>query len=319
MISLTLFKPPRWWDEQQRYAYDNKTHRRMDFQTFDGLEKLLYELAKQPKKGKLDAELFSPAIYETGTTRANKNVIAWAGWCAVDVDDIEVDGELNDYVRNLVPDWRFVCYSTASSRPDRPKFRLVFELDRHISVAEIKHFWYSLQSRLDDQGDKQCKDLSRMYYIPATYAEADNFIFSGAGKPIDVDALLQRYPYVEKVKTGASFLERLPPDLADQVISHRKNRMQNTSIVWTSYRDCPFWPQTMALEYATISNPGWYHKMYKMMVDIAARALEKEYPITSNQIADLCKQFDMEHGGWYENRPIEIEADRALEYAYRNI
>jgi hypothetical protein len=58
--------------------------------------------------------------------------------------------------------------------------------------------------------------------------------------------------------------------------------------------------------------------MYQMMVAIAARAIEKEYPITSDQIADLCKQFDREHGNWYENRPLGVEADRALEYAYRN-
>ena len=316
-LSLTLFKPPRWWDEQQRYVYDNKTHRRMDFSSFDGLEKLLYGLANQPKKGKLDAELFSPAIYEPGTTRANKNVTAWAGWCAVDVDDIEVDGELNDFVRDLVPDWRFVCYSTASSRPDRPKFRLVFELDRHISVAEIKHFWFALQSRLDDQGDKQCKDLSRMYYIPATYAEADNFIFSGAGKPIDVDLILAQYPYVERAKSGNTFLDRLPPDVVEHVVNHRKSMMQNTNIFWSGYNDCPFWPKKLAAEYATINETGWYHKMYQMMVAIAGRALDKEYPITATQIAELCKQFDMEHGGWYENRPLEIEADRALEYAYK--
>ena len=318
MLSMTIFTSPRWWAEQERYVYDNKTHRRMDFSTFDELEKTLYALSEQPKKGKLDAELISPAIYEPGSTRANKNVIAWAGWCAVDVDDIEVDGELNDFVRNMVPDWRFVCYSTASSRPDRPKFRLVFELDRHISVAEIKHFWYALQSRLDDQGDKQCKDLSRMYYIPATYAEADNFIFSGAGKPIDVDALLAKYPYVEKQRAG-SFLDRLPPEMVDQVINHRKAKMQNTAVTWTGYHDCPFWPKKLAIEYATISETGWYHKMYQMMVAIAARALQKEYPITAKQIADLCKQFDMENGGWYENRPIDVEADRALEYAYRNV
>ena len=316
-LSLTLFKPPRWWDEQQRYVYDNKTHRRMDFSSFDELEKLLYGLANQPKKGKLDAELFSPAIYETGTTRANKNVTAWAGWCAVDVDDIEIDGELNDFVRDLVPDWRFVCYSTASSRPDKPKFRLVFELDRHISVAEIKHFWFALQSRLDDQGDKQCKDLSRMYYIPATYAEADNFIFSGTGKPIDVDLILAQYPYVERAKSGNTFLDRLPPDVVEHVVNHRKSMMQNTNIFWSGYNDCPFWPKKLAAEYATINETGWYHKMYQMMVAIAGRALDKEYPITATQIAELCKQFDMEHGGWYENRPLEIEADRALEYAYK--
>ena len=78
-ISLTVFKPPRWWAEKEKYTYDNKTHRRMTFSSFDELEKLLYSLSKQPKGGKKDAELISPAIYEEGTTRANKNVKGWAG------------------------------------------------------------------------------------------------------------------------------------------------------------------------------------------------------------------------------------------------
>ena len=43
----------------------------MDFSSFDELEKLLYELSKQPKKGKVDAELVSPAVYKPDTTRAN--------------------------------------------------------------------------------------------------------------------------------------------------------------------------------------------------------------------------------------------------------
>jgi len=32
----------------------------------------------------------------------------------------------------------------------------------------------------------------------------------------------------------------------------------------------------------------------------------------------LCKQLDNETGNWYTNRPLEVEADRAVEYAYRN-
>ena len=308
-ISLTLFKS----------QYDNKTDKRMDFSSFDELEKLLYGLSEQPKKGKKDAELISPAVYEPGTTRANKNVTAWAGWCAVDVDDIEIDGELNEFVNSRVSNWRYVCYSTASSRPDKPKFRLVFELDRHISAAEIKHFWFALQSHMDEAGDKQCKDLSRMYYIPATYADADNFIFSGGNEPLCVSSLLAKYPYVDRAKSGNTFLDRLPPELADQVVAHRKSMMQNTNIYWTGYHDCPFWPKKLAAEYTAISETGWYSKMYSMMVAVAARALEKEYPISSTQIAELCKQFDAENGNWYENRPLNVEADRALEYAYKNI
>ena len=33
----------------------------------------------------------------------------------------------------------------------------------------------------------------------------------------------------------------------------------------------------------------------------------------------VCKQFDIDTGNWYENRPLELEADRALEYVYRNM
>ena len=308
-ISLTLFKS----------QFDNKTDKRMDFSSFDELEKLLYGLSKQPKKGKKDAELISPAVYEPGTTRANKNVTAWAGWCAVDIDDIEVNGELDAFVRNLIPGWRFVCYSTASSRPSKPKFRLVLPLERPVRADEIRSFWFALQSHLNDAGDKQCKDLSRMYYIPATYADAYNFIISGSGDAVNVDSLLAKYPYVDRAKSGNTFLDRLPPELAEQVVNHRKSMMQNTNIYWSGYHDCPFWPKKLAAEYTAISETGWYHKMYQMMVAIAARALEKEYPISSTQIAELCKQFDAENGNWYENRPLDLEADRALEYAYRNV
>lgn len=54
------------------------------------------------------------------------------------------------------------------------------------------------------------------------------------------------------------------------------------------------------------------------MVSMASKALFRKYPITSNEIATLCKEFDREHGNWYENRPMEREAENALEYAYRN-
>jgi hypothetical protein len=307
--SLTLFKS----------QYDNKTEKRMDFSSFDELEKLLYGLSRQPKKGKKDAELISPALYKPSTTRANKNVTAWAGWCAVDVDDVKIDGELDAWVRDLVPGWRFICYSTASNLPGVPKFRLVFDLGVSLGSDKIEHFWFALNEHLGQVGDSQTKDLSRMYYVPATYASADNFIFSGDGDSIDIDALLARYPYVNRAKSGNTFLDRLPPELAEQVVAHRKSMMQNTNIYWTGYHDCPFWPKKLAVEYTSISETGWYSKMYSMMVAVAARALEKEYPISSSQIAELCKQFDAENGNWYENRPLNVEADRALEYAYRNV
>ena len=104
MYSLTIFKN----------QYDNKTHRKISFDTWDQFSKFLYKLSKRPLGGKKDAELISPAVYEANTTRANKNVLAWESWCAVDVDDIEVEGSIEDYVRTRFRDWNFICYSTVS-------------------------------------------------------------------------------------------------------------------------------------------------------------------------------------------------------------
>lgn len=305
--SLTVFKS----------VFDNKTHRKMDFSNFDEFENFLYKLSKIEHGGKKDAQLISPATYKDATTRANKNVLDWGGWCAVDVDDHEFKGNLKDELYSHYGKYRFVCYSTASSQPDLPKFRMVFPLRKRVESDNIKHFWYALNTELGSIGDKQTKDLSRMYYIPGTYAGASNFIFSNSGVDIDPDELMSKHAYAEK-KSGSSFLDRLPEELQNQIVEYRKSQLDNTSITWTGYKDCPFFPRRLEAEYRTISNTGWYHKMYQIMVAIASKALKNNYPITAHQIAELCRELDLETGNWYDNRPLEVEADRALEYAYRN-
>ena len=306
-ISITVFKS----------VFDNKTHRRMDFSSFNEFEKFLYDLSKVHKKGKKDAQLISPATYEPDTTRANKNVVDWGGWCAVDVDDHEFKGDLKNELISRYGKYTFICYSTASSKSDFPKFRMVFPTKTRIRSDNIKHFWYALNTELGSIGDKQTKDLSRMYYIPGEYAGAFNFIFSNSGDYINPEELMSKHDYVEK-KASSSFLDRLPEDLQTQIIEYRKAQLDNTSITWTGYRDCPFFPRRLEAEYKTISNTGWYHKMYQIMVAVASKALQNKYPITSKEIADLCRELDAETGNWYANRTLEIEADRALEYAYKN-
>ena len=140
MYSVTIFKPPRWWDEEQRYVYDNKTHRRMNFASWDSFVTFLRKLSERPLNGKQDAELISPAIFKPDSKRRNDNVLAWAGWAAVDVDDTEIDGSVDDYIRSRYGDWEYVVYSTASSSSEKPKFRIIFRLARHIQRDEIKHF-----------------------------------------------------------------------------------------------------------------------------------------------------------------------------------
>ncbi len=318
MYSLTVFKSPRWWDKENRFVYDNKTHRRMDFDSWDRFTTFLTKLSERPLDGKQDAELISPAIFKPDTTRKNDNVIAWAGWAAVDVDDVQIDRNiLENELRNRFGHWTYICYSTASSTTAVPKFRLVFQLSGEVPQDRIRHFWYALNKELGDIGDEQTKDFARMYYIPARYANADNFLFNNNADPIDVDYVLARWPYDHK-RNAKDFMDRLPPAWREQLVEYRKGKLDNTSYVWSGYQDCPFWPKSLAIEYITISSTGWYRQMYRIMIAVAGKSVEKGYPITATQIVELCRQFDSETGNWYENRPMEVEANNALEYAYKH-
>ena len=309
-ISLTSFKS----------QYDNKP-KQIDFSGWDHFEKFLRELTNRPLKGKRDAELISPAVYVPGTTRANKNVLAWAGWAAVDVDDHQITGDLENELVERYGVWDYVCYSTASSTSDHPKFRLVFRLDQHLEKDQIKHFWFALNSELGNLGDRQCKDLSRMYYVPADYSGANNFFYTNKGNILDTQALMSKWPFSEK-RSGNSFMDRLPDNLQEQVVAYRKNSMEKKSYSWIGYNDCPFVNKRLIQEYSSIAhidNSGRYAMIYKIMVSTATNAIKKEYPITVNELVELIKELDRNTSNRYEGRPLEVEADRALEYAYRNV
>jgi hypothetical protein len=305
--SLTLFKS----------VFDNKTHKRIDCNSYAEFEKLLFDLADQPRKDKKSAPLISPATYKPDTTRANDNVIGWAGWCAVDVDEHVFDGELEKELLNAYGTWNHVVYSTASSTKEHPKFRIVFPLTDDIPKDKIKHFWFALNKELGDIGDPQTKDLSRMYYVPGQYQDAYNFIYNNFSatdmNPYDIMA---KHDYVERQGT---LLDNLPPAIKKAMLSHRKNEMTNTNITWNNYKDCPFVNKKMVKEYNLITDTGWYTKMYGIMVSIAGNAIRKKYPITAGEITTLCKEIDYENGNWYKSRPFDKEADRAIEFVYGNL
>ena len=309
MISLTIFKN----------IFDNKTTKRMDFPDFPAFEKFLYKLSDENLASKKDAVLMSPAVYTPDTTRKNDNVIEWANWCCVDVDDYTPEGNLQDDLVNRFGDHYFVCYSTASSTIDQPKFRIVFPLTTSVERDKIKHFWFALNTELGDLADKQTKDLSRMYYIPAKYAGAHNFIFSHSdGNYIDPNQLMGKHAYAEKSNSN-SFFDRLPEEIQKEVIRHRKEKLDETDVHWTSYRDCPFFPRNLEAEYRAINNTGWYHKMFQIMVAVAGNAIKRKYPISAGEISKMCRELDSETGNWYAHRPMDKEADRALEYVYKNM
>ena len=106
----------------------------MEFQSFEELESLLYELSKvpgyKPRKDERynpDASpLITPATFQAGSTRANASVVSWTGWAAIDVDEYPLGGF--DEAIAAFSGCRHVCYSSASSKKEHPKFRVVLPL-----------------------------------------------------------------------------------------------------------------------------------------------------------------------------------------------
>lgn len=299
--------------------FDNKTNKRLAFKDWDAFVSHLERLSKlegyKPKKGerftKKPSPLISPALFKKGTTRANANVAGWKGWSALDID--EYDGTFEEVIKPFA-EFDYVCYSTASSRKEHPKFRMVLRLNHDVQPSKIKHLWYALNKELNENGDPQTKDLSRMYYVPAQYPDAFNFFHVNRGECLNVEDIMRKHEYVE---TGGSFISKLPPAMQAAILNHRKSTLTNTKFKWTSYRDCPFISKKMLAEYKSMANvdgTGRYSKMYAIMVNIASNATKSKYPITPKQIADLCRELDNDTAGIYKKRPLEVEAGRALEY-----
>ena len=309
MYSLTIFSS----------IFDNKTHRKMTFSKWEEYEELLYSLSEQPgykpKKGerKNGSPLITPATYAEGTTRANKNVVSWASWVAMDIDEYE--GSFEETIETFKGN-RFVCYSSASSSKEKPKFRIVFPLTKAVESEKIKHLWFAVNQEYNSLGDPQTKDLSRMYYVPAQYPNAYNFIFTHEGPFLDPDELMKKHDFVNK--SSHSFSDKFPESIQKELDKHYASKLTNTNIVWSTYRDCPFVNKQLISEYTTINQTGWYHHMYRIMMSIAANAIRRGYPINPQEIENLVREIDRDNGGWYKGRPVRVEAARAIEFALRS-
>ena len=304
--------------------FDNATNKTYSFQTWEQFESAFYKMSKipgyKPKRGekptKKASPLISPACFKRGTNRANANVTHWSRWAALDIDDYK---ESFENTLSRFSNYSYVCYSSASSTKEHPKFRIILQLTSEVPAEKIRHFWYALNKEFNDVADPQTKDLSRMYYVPAQYPDAYNFIFTNKGNEVlNPDKIMEQHPYVESPK---DLLSKLPLEMQHAVMQFKKNSLTNTSVDWSSYRDCPFINKTLIDQYRKIAftdGTGRYTFFYKIMVNIAGNAIRAKYPITAFQIAGLAREIDKELGNRYSRRPLETEANRALTYVMRS-
>jgi hypothetical protein len=129
--------------------------------------------------------------------------------------------------------------------------------------------------------------------------------------------LMRKHSFVNSSSNNLS--DNLPEAIQKELAKHYANKLTNTNIRWSSYRDCPFVNKQLVSEYVTINESGWYHHMYRIMMSIAANAIRKKYPITPAEIESLVREMDSENGGWYKGRPVKLEAARAIDFALKSV
>lgn len=307
--------------------YDVKTERRIRKNSWNEFVKFLQDLSGLSYTKKT-APLISPAVYNDGTTRSNKNVSAWAGWAALDIDAHPFDniGAVKWWMNQFHSEKTYLCYSTASSSQVKPKFRLVFPLTEWIDDSrKIQRFWMALNKEFAEIADQQTKDQSRMYFIPAQYAESDNnFFWSVKKNAINPDDLIRKHNMESlQINSGTSFLDMLPEKMKEEIISYREQQLKSSGkkYTWTDYRDCPFVKEEPLRNYREIAltgQEGRYRSLYNLMVSIARAAIMREYAITAHEIKDLVLEIDADVDFFYKNRKILPECERAIAFVYTN-
>lgn len=102
--------------------------------------------------------LWSPVIYQPGTTRGNANVHSVT--CLV----VDMDGEAFDYAR--LDGLEYHAYTTWSHRPNDSHWHLVLPLKTPVPAEKWLSVWTRLHEKINIVGDPATKDPARIFYLP---------------------------------------------------------------------------------------------------------------------------------------------------------
>jgi hypothetical protein len=133
---------------------------------------------------------------------------------------------------------------------------------------------------------------------------------------------MMKWPWTAP-SSSDSFIDRLPPEMQKEVVKYRESKLKENKreITWNGYQDCPFVNKNLISQYKSIANTdgsGRYSMIYKIMTSIAINAVKSKYPISEYEIVDIIRNLDRDTSNIYSKRPLNTEASRAIEWAYKN-
>jgi len=266
--------------------------------------------------------LVSPALFRAGGKRCDANVAAWGGWLAVDIDDHLTWTDTVQIASALGGDW--CAYTTTRSTPGHNKQRLFVRADRQIEADEIHQVWAGMYELFGHTIDPQCKDLSRMYYVPANWQPhpenpcphvAFDAAFTDAGVSVDKIKAEAREVIPPPTRASVSAAQRSPAPCHAPVNLQTLDSLPN---LWNFKYVLP----CDIARYLDTPRGGHHRALWAFMVSVAERAILSGYPITPTELHATA--FDLDGISPIKTNParwrkINDEAQRAIDHVRAQI
>ena len=230
--------------------------------SFDELAELLgrFDILADKRRGRC----WSPTQYADGaTSRANDGVHSVS--CLVfDCDRVPPDPE-----RLAGVCW--IGHTTWSHRPDKPKWRVVIPLACAVPASNWADVWQRARAALCPEGDPQCKDRSRQYYLPSHPRDAAHESTVHTGPLLDPTTLpeLPRAPRPQKLRRvrvsgdrrrGEPYMTKVVDELAKTPPGGRNGALNHAA--WTLGR----WIAAGALGQADVEDALYVAALHNRLV-----------------------------------------------------
>lgn len=281
--------------------------READFDNWEQVCEIFVEMSHWHQPAKQQSPLISPAVYGPTKYRRNENVLGW--------DTYFIDVDNTDWTLQQIWDWlagsglAWCVYTSPSHSQEKTKCRLIFPLCRRLYPAEIPTFWQAAHSFFNAWGDPQCKDISRAYYVPGRYEDAQGecLIRWETGEYLNPDVLQAEYPAAADPELPTPSEPHSPP----------RRRLKSRSIHYTNIKLGPVIKDWLAIPHGQGLH---YGGLYRAMVRIACRARLQGIKIDETDLAHMAEEL-VNLKRPYRNedldRNLTREARNALEWAER--
>ncbi len=161
-----------------RNAQDNQV--RQQEGSWDSLSRRLTQHVERAGK---DGPLWSPTVYRPNTTRGKANVLL--------VTCLVLDFDSGTAPEEFTRGWEryaYAMHTTHTHTEAHPKWRVVFPFARPVPAEEWPDLWQRLVKHFGGNAiDKQCKDASRIYYLPSCAPDAPRAAHEQEGEWLDPD------------------------------------------------------------------------------------------------------------------------------------